>query len=114
MDFLSGERKYNDNSHLFSPEPNDEDVALEVSYPNVGWLSDHLFPQPAYRQRQIGPGHVGILLFDSENAPDVGIGDNATIAGFDVRLRNGEYGDDDRMRMKVSKMNLNLDVIYSK
>jgi lysosomal alpha-glucosidase len=87
------------------------DAVLNITYglpghrPDIDWYHP-LIAFPAYKQRQIGPDHVGMLFFDSENEPTAGLdmGDEE-IADAIIRLKSDDakLDDDDRMRIKVTR-----------
>ena len=89
------------------------DLTLTVAYTSesdwsVEW-GHSLYASPAYRQRQIGPNHAGLLFFDGDNDPsEVEMGDDTNITEIDVRLRNDNDADvegvpDERMRLRVTR-----------
>ena len=106
-------RRITQHFHFSVPPASSADLTLTVAYTSesdwsVEW-GHSLYASPAYRQRQIGPNHAGLLFFDGDNDPsEVEMGDDTNITEIDVRLRNDNDADvegvpDERMRLRVTR-----------
>lgn len=81
--------------------PVDQNLAVfnDVDY---DWPHNQ-FASPAIRVRQMAPGHVTVLFYDSQEDPGLNDGGSPEITDLKILLRNKTYVDDARVRMKISR-----------
>ena len=78
------------------------DQSLVVFEPEEVVWPHGKFASPAMRVRQVEPGHVTVLFYDSANDPGMDEG-SPEITDLNIILRNTSYTDDERVRLRVTR-----------